>query len=256
MQWEAGLIQERIYRDQSAGLQVVLPVVLAGGSAEDIPLWLRPYSTTHFEVADLTTGGAEKLLRVLTGQPRETVPPLGPRPVLAPRGHEIAQPAAGEAEVKRPGLRTEVLITASMTPDGLVASSAWLAGALLGQQEKPLPADVREVWTALELPAPAAADRMVRAGRQLAGVLLDDASQQRLAALLVALKPGDCAEVVVSADGSLLSLSAELIRLATAGGGEVGPLGLLPGVSVSQSARSGSSSRMSSAGMRKAAAKA
>ena len=234
VQWEAGLIQERLYRDQPAGLQVVLPVVLPGGSTDDIPLWLRPYSTTHFKVADFTQEGAEKLLRVLTGQPWETVPPLGPQPVFAPRSHETAQAPADKAVIKRPGLRTEVLITAAVTSGGLVASSVWLAGAQLCRQDRPLPADVSWLWKALGLPAAEAAGGVVSAGRQLAEVLLDDASQEQLAVVLDGLGPGDSAEVVLSADGPLLSLPVELIRLVTAGGGEVGPLGLMPGVSVSR----------------------
>ena len=69
-----------------------------------------------------------------------------------------------------------------------------------------------------------------RAGA-LAGALLDEAAQQVLGGVLDQLPPGDSAEVVLSASGAALSLPVELIRL-RAGGGEVGPLGLLAGVSV------------------------
>ena len=44
----------------------------------------------------------------------------------------------------------------------------------------------------------------------------------------------DTAEVVLCADGDALGLPVELLRLRTAGGGEVGPLGLLPAVAVSR----------------------
>jgi hypothetical protein len=62
-------------------------------------------------------------------------------------------------------------------------------------------------------------------------VLLDDAGQRLLAGMLDTLPPGDTVEVVLSGAGLVASLPVELIRLAT-NGREVGPLGLLPRVSV------------------------
>ena len=109
VQWEARLIRDRFYADQDAGLQLVLPVVLPGGSADDLPLWLAPASTTHYQVTGYTVAGAEALLRVLTGQPLEIEPGLGAVPYLPPRG---TGPAAGLA---RPVLRTQVLIEAERT---------------------------------------------------------------------------------------------------------------------------------------------
>ena len=168
MQFEARLIRDRFYADQDAGLQLVLPVVLPGGSAGDLPLWLAPASTTHYLVTDYTVAGAEALLRVLTGQPRETEPGLGTVPYLPPRG-------TGPAGLARPALRTQVLIEAGQSDDGQVASAVWLGGSLLCQRQAPLPAEVAGVWGALELPPLAAAGRMAEAGRRLAGVLLDEA---------------------------------------------------------------------------------
>ena len=84
MQWEARLIRDRFYADQRAGLQLVLPVVLPGCSAGDIPCGWRPTSATHYLVSEYTVAGAEALLRVLTGQPGEAEPPLGTVPVLPP----------------------------------------------------------------------------------------------------------------------------------------------------------------------------
>jgi tetratricopeptide (TPR) repeat protein len=63
-----------------------LPVVLPGGSADDIPSWLIPAAATHYEVTDFTVAGAEFLLRALTGQASQPVPPLGIVPVLPARG--------------------------------------------------------------------------------------------------------------------------------------------------------------------------
>ena len=225
VQWEAQQIRNRIYADQDAGLQLVLPVVLPGGLAGDLPLWLAPASTTYYKVTGCTVAGAEKLLRVLTGQPLETEPDLGAVPYLPPRDTE-------PAGLARPALRTQVLIEASDGEDGQVASAVWLGGSLLCQRQAPLPAEVTGVWGALQLPALVAAERMVEAGRRLAGVLLDEAGQSVLAAVVDRLPPGDTVEMVLSAAGPLLTLPMELIRLATGTGGEVGPLGLAAGVSM------------------------
>ena len=177
-------------------------------------------------MAGYTVAGAEELLRVLTGQPLETVPGLGPVPSLPPRGTD---PASGLA---RPPLRTRVLIEARVAGDGQVASAVWLGGSLLCQRQAPLPAEVAGVWGALRLPPLAAAGRVAEAGRRLAGVLFDDAAQRVLAGVVDRLPPGDSVEVVLSAEGPLLSLPVELVRLASQGGAEAGPLGLQAGVSV------------------------
>ena len=173
--------------------------------------------------------GAEDLLRVLTGQPGVLEPPLGPVPVLPPRGAAPAGAAAG-----RPGLRTEVVIQARLLAEGVVESAAWVAGSLACRQRGPLPVEVGEVWGALGLPGLVAGERLAVAGRALAGVLLDQAGQELVAGLLDGLAPQDTAEVVLCAGGEALALPVELIRLGTAAGGEVGPLGLMPAVAVSR----------------------
>ncbi len=226
VQWEARQIRDRIYAGQDAGLQLVLPVVLPSGSAGDLPLWLAPASTTHYQVTGYTVAGAEALLRVLTGQPLETEPDLGAVPYLPPRD------TCPAPSVARPALHTQVLIEADPSDDGQVASMVWLGGSLLCQRLAPLPVEVRDVWGALDLPPLPAVERMAEAGRRLAGVLLDDAGQQVLAAVVDRLPPGDSVEVVLSAAGPLLTLPVELIRLAAGTGGETGPLGLAAGVSV------------------------
>jgi CHAT domain/SEFIR domain/AAA ATPase domain len=228
VQWEARLIRDRYYADQQAGVRQVLPVVLPGCSVEGIPAWLSPASSTHYVVSEYTVAGAERLLRVLTGRPWETEPPLGGIPDLPPRDTSLAAIAAAA----RPGLGTQVLIEARAAENGQVTSAVWLAGSPLCQRTAPLPAEVAGVWGALELPALMAAERMAAAGRRLAGVLLDDAGQRVLAGVLDKLTPGQTAEVVLCAEGLAAPLPVELIRLATDGGGEAGPLGLLPGVSV------------------------
>jgi len=94
VQSEVRLIRDRFYADQEAGLKLVLPVVLPGCSADDLPSWLAPASATHYTVTGYTVAGAEKLLRVLTEQPLETMPGLGAVPYLA----LAARPGVGTPE--------------------------------------------------------------------------------------------------------------------------------------------------------------
>lgn len=95
VQWEASLVREAMYADQQGTLNRFLPVVLPGCSATDIPGWLRPISTTHYVVSRFTVAGAGQLLRLLTNQPYETVPPLGPLPFLPSRtAHQSLEPVA------------------------------------------------------------------------------------------------------------------------------------------------------------------
>jgi hypothetical protein len=215
VQWEARLIRDRFYADQPAGLREILPVVLPGCAA-----------ATFYTVSEFTVAGAETLLRVLTSQPGETEPPMGPVPVLPPHG------APRTAGVVRPRLRTVVQIDTSVTSGGELASTVSVAGSLLCQQARPVPDAVARVWAALALPPLMAGERLAEAGRLLAATLLDEPGEHLLAGLLHRLPPGDQIEVIFSATGQALSLPVELTRLITEEGVEVGPLALLPGVSV------------------------
>ena len=227
VRFESWLIRQRFYADQRAGLRLVLPVVLAGCSAADIPFWLAPDAATHYRVTGFTVPGAEILLRALTGQPGEIEPPVGAVPHLPPRDTGTV------TDAPRSALRTEVLIEASLTGAGLVDSVVSLGGSPLCQRREPLPPQVAEVWAALRLPPLDAADRMADAGRRLAGMLLDAEAQRLLAEVAGRLPPADTIDVVLTASGPLLSLPVELVRLRR-DGGETGPLGLQPGVSVTR----------------------
>lgn len=81
VQWESALIREEVYADRAAALRKFIPVVLPGRSVADLPAWLGPTTTSHYDLS----GGTEQLLRLLTDQPYEHDPPLGRLPVLPPR---------------------------------------------------------------------------------------------------------------------------------------------------------------------------
>jgi hypothetical protein len=102
VQWEVRLIRDVVYADQRAGLERVLPVVLPGCSADDLPLWLAPASVAHYVVSDFTVPGSEALLRLLTGQPFEIVPSLGVVPVLPPLDAAPPPAAAAQGAVPTP----------------------------------------------------------------------------------------------------------------------------------------------------------
>ena len=229
VQWEARLIRDLFYADQEVGIRRFLPVVLPGGSTEDIPLWLAPASASHYRVSEFTIAGSESLLRVLTGQPAVLVPDLGQVPPLPPLVADTPVPAAGG----RPGLHTEVVIEAAFS-QGEVESAVWVAGSLAARRRGPVPPEVTGVWAALGLPGAVAGERLAAAGRTLAGVLLGPDAGAVVAGLVEQMTAEDTVEVVLYSDGDALGLPVELLRLRAAEDGEVGPLGLLPGVAVSR----------------------
>jgi hypothetical protein len=126
---------------------------------------------------------------------------------------------------------TEVIIEVTDVGTGVLDSCVRVAGNVLCYQKAALPTEVTDVWKALDLPPLYAGERMVDAGRRLGRALLDDSGQRMLARRLNEIPPGGAAEVVLVADEPWLALPLELMRLAT-DGGEVGPLGLMPNVSV------------------------
>ncbi|WP_371566986.1 TIR domain-containing protein [Streptomyces canus] len=102
VQWEAGLLRRLVYEDPAGALDRIVPVVLPHGSATDLPAWLGGATTAYYRVEDFTVPGAERLLRLLTGQPHETMPELGPVPTLAPRDEAARQPLELPAPVTEP----------------------------------------------------------------------------------------------------------------------------------------------------------
>ena len=111
VQWEARLIRDAFYDNQHA-LNRFVPVVLPGQTTQGVPDFLAPNSSTVYEVSELTVAGAESLLRLLTGQPAEIEPPLGPVPLLPPRaigqGSAPTTDASGEPDRPAPTILNQV----------------------------------------------------------------------------------------------------------------------------------------------------
>jgi WD40 repeat protein len=144
LQFEAGLIREEVYRDRPAAVDRFIPVLLPGYGVDDIPSWLGPMTSSHYQITDLSVAGAERLLRLLTDQPFETTSPVGPVPLLAPRSTSAAaQSAAGaptlerklraipptrEGIIDRPELRRQVVGLICNAADGPIVLTTGLFG--------------------------------------------------------------------------------------------------------------------------------
>jgi hypothetical protein len=76
-QFEAMIIRDNLTKDMRRETKRILPVVLPGGSVEDIPTFLAPYSTTRFEISEFTDAGVSGLLAAMTGRSRHPRPELG-----------------------------------------------------------------------------------------------------------------------------------------------------------------------------------
>jgi hypothetical protein len=129
VQYEARLIRNLFYRDQS-DLGRFLPVVLPGGSIDDIPAFLTPHIATVYRVGEFTIAGAEELLGVIHHRPGEVQPVIGPVPDLPIRDHTLAQPTASPAvtgESRAPSralvLRHQVKVTLAL--DVHLLSRSW-----------------------------------------------------------------------------------------------------------------------------------
>jgi len=98
VQYEARLIRDAFYRDPH-NLNRFLPVVLPGQSNAGVPDFLAPASATLYYVSGFTVAGAESLLRLVLGLPKEAEPPLGPFPLAA---HAVDPPIRIVESAPRP----------------------------------------------------------------------------------------------------------------------------------------------------------
>lgn len=78
LQSEAALLRELVHADRAAWLPKVLPVVLPGHTVDQIPLFLQPYTASHYRVNSITAAGADELLRVIRREPHRTPAPPEP----------------------------------------------------------------------------------------------------------------------------------------------------------------------------------
>ncbi|CAM3802821.1 toll/interleukin-1 receptor domain-containing protein [Kibdelosporangium persicum] len=93
-QAEVTALREMFQQDRPHWTRRVLPVLLPGHTADEIPFFLQPRTADHYEIKDITTAGAASLIRVLTQQPvtAATGSASGPeRPPTTSRPHGATQ---------------------------------------------------------------------------------------------------------------------------------------------------------------------
>jgi hypothetical protein len=104
-QYEGALMRNKMTEDRITWLRKILPIVLPGRDVSEIPEFLLPYSATHYVIAELTSEGILELRRVLFGQPRYPLPPLG-APAPFPADDRVPPPyrapaAGNQVRVKK-----------------------------------------------------------------------------------------------------------------------------------------------------------
>jgi tetratricopeptide (TPR) repeat protein len=238
VRWEARQLQERLYADPENGIREVIPVILPGDEAAGLPDWVHPIGGQTYSVPALTADGIDELVRVLTGQPLYVEPPLGPVRPRPPRSIPLPEDQADEtatddeATAGPPApLRTEVVIEANRTGDRLTCRVS-MAGTAFDERTGRVPDDVDRVWESQRAGSLAANERILTAGRALAAAVFDEAGRRSVADLVGRLRPGDWVDVVVTCNAEALGLPFELMRLTAPTGEDLGPLGLIGGVTV------------------------
>jgi hypothetical protein len=75
---EAAMLRDDLVGNSAVATRRILPVLLPGHVAGEIPECLCGNSTTHYVVSELTLSGVRSLLAALAGTPLHEMPPLAP----------------------------------------------------------------------------------------------------------------------------------------------------------------------------------
>ncbi|ONI70523.1 hypothetical protein ALI144C_48695 [Actinosynnema sp. ALI-1.44] len=117
-QAEVAALREVMQYDRPQWIQRILPVLLPGHSPDEIPLFLQPLTADHFKVKELTLAGADSLIRVLTAQPANALPPIGTVPTLGQNPvPEFASKSTGTGLVQVDGAQGEAVVFAVQDGD-------------------------------------------------------------------------------------------------------------------------------------------
>ncbi|GAB3150064.1 hypothetical protein GCM10027258_47550 [Amycolatopsis stemonae] len=103
---EAAMLRDDLVRDLPGETRRILPVLLPGHIAGEIPACLCGHSTTHYAVPELTLTGVGGLLSALTGTPLHEMPALAP--FVPPEPGVVPIVAGSPAET----MRTTSILTA------------------------------------------------------------------------------------------------------------------------------------------------
>jgi len=77
VQTESSILRDFLHGDRAVWTRKILPVILPGRSAAEIPLYLQPTSTSHYHLPDISPDGVAELLAVIQNRPRHVLPALG-----------------------------------------------------------------------------------------------------------------------------------------------------------------------------------
>lgn len=92
IQSEAALLRELVHSDRATWLPKILPVLLPGHDADEIPLFLQPHSASHYPVTSFDIEGADELLRVILQQPGYPTPEIAAAPPILPPHTSVSPP--------------------------------------------------------------------------------------------------------------------------------------------------------------------
>ncbi len=84
VQTEAAHLRDLLHADRSTWTKRLLPIVLPGRNAAEIPAFLQPSCASLYLISELTTAGITDLLRTITRQPAHPPAALGRIPELPP----------------------------------------------------------------------------------------------------------------------------------------------------------------------------
>jgi hypothetical protein len=139
-QFEAAILRNALTEDLGAATERILPVVLPGGSVDDIPTFLNPHSTTHFKIGGFTRDGVAELLAAITGIGAHPLPRRGvwlggtdTAPGLVPAADKSRwlahSPAVRVGDASIDGVRyTESIVVRSGHDDGVAFVEIDLGG--------------------------------------------------------------------------------------------------------------------------------
>jgi hypothetical protein len=68
VQAESSILRDLLYGDRATWIRKILPVVLPGGSVADIPLFLQPFTASHYRVSKLSLDGVADVVSVIARQ--------------------------------------------------------------------------------------------------------------------------------------------------------------------------------------------
>lgn len=74
---DTAMLHDKLGRSLPDATHQILPVVLPGGSATDIPHVLSAFAATHYVVRAFSLDEVQGLLRAIHGSPAHAMPPLG-----------------------------------------------------------------------------------------------------------------------------------------------------------------------------------